>query len=411
MTASEPTRPPMPLEGIRVLDVTTWQTGSGGTVMLADMGADVIKIEPPRGGDPGRTWRLPCEPSDGMSSFFEVMNRNKRSVTLDLQTEAGLALFYRLVETADAVAMNLRPRVARRLKIDYQSLAAVNPRIVVAMTNGLGLEGPDANVPLFDLVGHARSGMLRLLSDPELPVPRYVGSWGVADEAGAVMLAMAVLSGLLARALHGVGQLVDTSQLAAMIHLQTYPLQVFMLTGQQPWKELKWKFGSNPLFEVYAGGDGELLCLACHPRERYWPILCEALALDQAGLVARFGEGGELTLDDAARVRALLARRFAERPAAEWLALLADADVPASTVADYEGLVQDPQVHANELMIEVEHPQSGRVREPWLPLRFGETPARFRDTAPRLGEHTDQVLGELGVDARELNELRSAGTI
>ncbi|MFT3866701.1 MAG: CoA transferase [Solirubrobacterales bacterium] len=402
---------PMPLEGVRILDATTWQTGSGGTVMLADMGADVIKIESPGAGDPGRHWRLPGEPADGMSSFFEVMNRNKRSLTVDLKADAGRELFYRLVETADVVALNVRPSVPARLGIDYETLAEKNPRIIVAMTTGLGVRGPEADRPLYDLVGHARSGMLRLLSDPDLPVPRYVGSWGVADEAGAIMLAMSILAALAARAVHGVGQLVDTSQLAAMVTLQAYPLQVYMYTGESPWEEMRWKQRSNPLFAVYQGSDGVPFCIAGHPRDRYWPRLCEELGLGTLADEPRYLVPGELAIEVAEEIRELLTPAFAGRPAAHWIERLTALDIPVSPVADYADVVADPQVLANDLVVEVDHPLSGPVREPWLPLNFSRTPARFRHSAPGLGEHTDEVLAELGLAPEEVADLRVEGVV
>lgn len=396
----------MPLEGIRILDLSTWQTGAGGTALLADLGADVIKVESPAGGEPGRS--LPLLPAEHAGEadakfFFETMNRNKRAIALDLKHAEGRALFLRLVEQADVVAENFRVGTMERLGIGYDVLRARNPRVVLASVNGLGPKGEEARVGVFDIMGHARSGTMYLLSGNG-PL-RYIGPHGIADHTGATFFAYATLAGLVSRSVHGVGQHVYASQLGGLMTLQMLAINIYLATGAQPWDAQPRKAG--PLFSLYAAADGAYVCLGCAPEARYWEAVCAALERPDLPADPRFArERDRLEHED--ELSATLTETFKSRPRDEWLERLRANDVPVTPVQQYSDLVSDEQVLANEYIIDSDEL---RQRSVGVPVQFSETPARMRSAAPRLGEHTDEVLIEAGIDRATIGRLRELGVL
>jgi CoA:oxalate CoA-transferase len=364
---------PTPLEGIRVLDLSTYQTGAGGSAMLADLGADVIKIEPAT-GEPGRTMHLlGNEEETGYNLFFEAMNRNKRGIAIDLKHPEGRELFLKLVEGADVVTENFRVGTMERLEIGYDVLRVRNPRIVLASVNGFGPEGPDAGVGVFDIMGHARSGFMYLLSGQE-PL-HYIGGHGVADHTGATFFAYAALAGLVARSVHGVGQHVSASQLGGLTTIQTLPINWFLQTGEQPWTDRPYKPGV--LFNLYAASDGAYVCLGCTPEQRYWAPVCDALERGDLLADPRFADQPGRS-EHSAELIATIADTFAKRPRSEWLARLQEREIPATPVQQYTDLVVDPQTLENGYIAEFDHPVAGPVRAVGIPITFSETPASTR---------------------------------
>ncbi len=397
---------PMPLEGVRVLDLSGWQTGEGGTAMIADLGADVIKVEPPRTGDPGRTV-TPDDPNrPGFNLFYEVMNRNKRSIVIDLKNARGRELFLRLVEHADVVAENFRVGTMERLGIGYDVLSARNPKIILASVNGFGPKGPDASVAVFDILGHSRSGLMYLLSDPERPM-RYIGGHGIADHNGAIHFAYAMVTALAARGIHGIGQHVYASQLGGLMQHQMLPINNYLLTGSQPWDPQR-RQKPGALFTFYDAADGHRLTLGCTPEYKYWPVVCEILGRTDLLDDPRYTDSAGRT-ENAGPLIAEFAAAFKTRPRAEWCAALAKAGVPFSPLNQYSDLAIDPQAIDNEYIVEVDHPVAGPIREVGVPITFSRTRARVRRTSPKLGEHTEEVLMEFGVTSAETASLRKDG--
>jgi crotonobetainyl-CoA:carnitine CoA-transferase CaiB-like acyl-CoA transferase len=389
---------PTPLDGIRVLDLSTWQTGAGGTALLADLGADVVKIEAPGAGDPGRGIHVvPGEEASGENLFVEVMNRNKRGLALDLKHPDGRALFLTLVEHADVVAENFRVGTMERLGIGYATLRERNPRIVLASVNGFGPAGPDADVGVFDIMGHSRSGLMYLLSG--VPEPRYIGAYGVADHVGAVFFAYAALAGLVARGVHGFGQHVSASQLGGLMTVQTLPINRYLATGGQPWTDAPYE--PSALFNFYAAADGAYLCLGCTPEGRYWDAVCDVLERPDLPADPRFADQPARTAH-AGELIAAVAETIRTRPRDAWLERLRARAIPVTPVQQYSDLAEDPQVLENGY---IEHGQVG------VPIGFSETPARRRRGAPGVGEHTDEVLAEWGLAAEEIRRLHAAGAI
>jgi formyl-CoA transferase len=400
---------PGPLEGIRILDLTTLINGPWATVLLSDMGADVIKIEDPANPDPYRGNVLGgVDPATGMQTYFETMNRNKRSVALDLKTAEGREVIHRLVRDADVVISNFRSGVVERLGVDYESLTPHNPRIITVTASGLGRHGPDAAQGVVDLTGQARSGYLALTAEGD-GSPRYVGSYALADQVGATMLAYGTVLAVLARERYGVGQDVDVSQLGSMLAMQSLTLNNYLLMGAAPPISPS-DAPANPIFHVYRAGDGKWLSLACLHFDRDWALVCRALGLD------RFANHAppDASKQGVARGRELvqlLVDTFASRDREVWLERLRSEGIVCAPVQHYPEVAEDPQVTANELILELDHPQFGRVRQVGIPVKLSRTPGAARGTAPEHGQHTEEVLLAAGYSWDEIGSLRSKGAI
>jgi crotonobetainyl-CoA:carnitine CoA-transferase CaiB-like acyl-CoA transferase len=391
---------PAPLEGIRILDLTILINGPWATVLLADMGAEVIKIEDPVSPDPYRgDVHGGVDPRTGMHTYFETMNRGKRSIALDLKHPRGREVFHRLVCSADVVISNFRPGVVERLGADYATLAALNPRIITVTASGLGRAGPDAQEGVVDLTGQSRSGYLALTA-LEDGTPRYVGTYALADQVGAMLLAQGTLLALLARERHGIGQDVDVSQLGSMLSLQALAFNNYLMMGAEPPIPRRDR-PANPLFNLYRARDGRWLSLACFQFARYWPGVCRALELSDA----------PADDSDPARVTRLLCETFATRERDAWLARLRAQDVICAPVQDYAELARDPQVLANELVVELEHPSAGPVRQVGVPIKLSRTPGSARVTAPEHGQHTEEILLASGYGWDEIAGLRAEKVI
>ena len=391
-----------PLDGYRILDLARYQTGAGGVGLLADLGADVIKIEHPLSPDPART------SSRGMQ-MLESCNRNKRAMTLDLKTNEGRRVLYRLVEDADVVAENFRPGVAARLGIEHELLRTYNPGIILASFNGYGSRGPDAEVGAFDMLGHARSGLMDILSDKSAPTPfRYVGSIAIADQAGAIMFAFSILAALVARAVDGVGQHVETSHLSALMALQSYPIHHFFLTQGQILRPPK-RALQPPMANIYEGSDARWLAVTSL-REEVWPDFCRAL--DAPDLVddARFVDRQRRAENNETLI-GLLDGIFRTRTRDEWVERLKALRFNVAPVQTYGDLLDDPQIEANRYVQEIDHPRYGRTMSLTPPVSFSKTQPRYRNSVPDVGEHTDEILRQHGFSPEEIGALRSAGIV
>ena len=396
-----------PLTGIKILDCTIWQNGPFATVMLSDMGADVIKIEDRATGDPGRGF-MDAGGASGVSGYFESMNRNKRSMTLDLKSEEGRDLFYRLAAQADVVVQNFRHGVAEKLKIAYQDLLPHNPKIIYASATGFGREGPDATMGVFDILGQARSGVLQALRPPETGI-EYNNAFGLADQTGAIVLAQAITAALFARERTGEGQEVEVSQLGSMLLLQHMALTRHLINGYVPAMTLR-SSPRNPMFSVYECARGDWIAMGGLQGDRYWQDFCRILGLDELGADSRYATLQART--DATRTLIpILDAAFAQFSREELVSQFAAAGIPCSPVNSYADIASDPQVIANGYIVELEHPQLGPIREIGMPIKFSKTPAAPRFTAPELGQNTEEILLELGLDWDEIIALQDKNVL
>src|SRR5581483_4399872 len=392
---------PGALEGVTVLDFTVFQQGPQATMMLADLGADVIKVEPPMFGDLGRV--LAMHGPDRFSAYHLAHNRGKRSITLNLKTEEGREVARRLVLRADVFVHNFRPGAMERLSLGYEDVRALNERIIYAHASGWGARGPKAEHPAFDIAAQARGGLMSMTGESDGgPLPAGVA---IADYAGAVNLAFAIVSALFARERTGVGQKVETSLFGTQIAAQAWELQYYMVSGRMRrsgrghaylptiWRTFRTKDGW-----AVVGGVGD---------DR-WPALCEAVGMPELRDDPRFANAGARK-DNLDALYALLDDKFLAKTTGEWIAVLESHDMICAPVATYEDVVRDPQARANGYVTEVDHPTQGRIPVVGAPWAFSETPASVAPAAPELGQHTEEVLLSLGYDWDAIAALKDAG--
>jgi crotonobetainyl-CoA:carnitine CoA-transferase CaiB-like acyl-CoA transferase len=373
--------------------------------MLADLGADVIKIEESLTGDPGRGLGR-IEALDGISGYFQALNRGKRSVAIDLKHPKGREVFLRLAKRADVFLTNFRPGVTERLGIGYAEVSEVNPAIVYCRASGYGRSGPDAEEGCFDLLGQARGGLMSVTGEPE-GLPKNSGV-PVADQTGGMLAAFGILAALIHRDRTGEGQEVDVSLLGSVMALQSFNITSHLFSGNLPSRFPR--AGNSPFWQIYAGSDGKHFAIAML-LNRGWPETCELIGRPELVEDERFASYRLRVLENAAALIEILDGAFAAKPAAEWVRLLNDKGVFASQVQDYADLAQDPQVLANGYIVPVERSDGEPLRFVNTPVQMTKTPPRIRSMAPELGEHTEEVLLEAGYSWAEIGALRNVGAI
>jgi crotonobetainyl-CoA:carnitine CoA-transferase CaiB-like acyl-CoA transferase len=397
----------MPLEGLRVLDWTIWQQGPICSAMLGDLGAEVIKIEERESGDPGR--HLVAMGGRGLDSrpnfYFEANNRNKKSIALDLKQPEGVEIVHELATRADVFVQNFRFGVAEKLGIGAKQLRARNPRLIYASATGYGPEGAERAEPSFDHLGLARSGIMFAAGEPDMP-PLAIGG-GIADQMGGVMLAYGVLAALISRERTGQGQEVDASHLGSMTWLQGLSISSkLMMGGAFPRTFRSQAF--NPLWNHYRCQDGKWLALAMLQPDRYWAHFARAIDRPELADDPRFATQMNRATNRIECV-AILDSAFASRPRAAWMAHLSESpgDFIFTIVNEPGDLATDPQVLANQYVVDFDHPQHGKTRVLGMPVRLSATPGSVRLAAPELGQHTEEILLDvLGLDWERISTLR-----
>ncbi|WP_209307449.1 CoA transferase [Geodermatophilus sp. DF01-2] len=390
-----------PLDGFRVLDMTQVLAGPYCTMTLADMGADVIKVEGP--DRTSRRFGFAMSGDDGAA--FLALNRNKRSFTVDLKDDDGRRALVDLVATADVFVENYRPGVMARLGIDYAALRAVNPRLVYASISGFGQTGPYAQRPGYDIIAQGMSGIMSVTGASDGP-PMKAGL-PVADLAAGLIGANAILTALLARVRTGEGQYIDTSLFDAAMSMSVWESAQVWTTGEVPGPLGSAHRGSAP-YQALRAADGHLVVAANKPH--FWHNLCEVL--DRADL-----EDDPRFATNADRLRNLdqlvpeLEAALAGRTVADWVDTLLAANVPAGPILDYRESLSDPHTLARGMVQELDHPVEGRVHTLGIPAKLSATPGSLRRPAPLQGEHTVELLGELGYDRARIDRLLTRGSV
>lgn len=402
----------MILDGVKVIELALWGFVPRAGVHLADLGADVIKVEHPERGDAFRSWRvlqgkrLPPFP---IHFGYEVFNRNKRNIALDAATPEGKEIVHRLLRRADVFLVSLRPRVLERLGYDYESVARINPQIIYAQGTGWGLKGKWRDRAAFGPAIWAASGMASILGEPGTPPPQAPPATN--DLVAGMTLAMGILAALYHRQQTGQGQRVHTSLLATSLDMGAYLLQAQLFHGGEI-PRIDRRQVANPLFNIYRTKDGEWLQFMAPQFDRYWPQLCSALGLEHLKEDLRFKFESLSQNRNNETLISILDQAFGSKTLGEWEEVLGNyPDIPWASVKTFAQVAVDAAVVANELITEFPHPRLGRVKLVSPPLQFSQTPAQLRRPAPECGEHTEEVLQELGYSREEMERLKERKAI
>ncbi|HEX3486471.1 MAG TPA: CoA transferase [Micropepsaceae bacterium] len=392
----------LPLQGVRVLDVSQVMAGPFCSMLLGDMGADVIKIEPPDGGDQTRrAMGFKLKGNDSLG-FFNL-NRNKRSLALNLKSKTARDVFYRLTETADILLENYRPGVTQRLGIDYPTLAKINPRLIYASISGFGQTGPWSQRPGFDLIAQAMAGVMSITGQPDGP-PTKAGV-PVSDIGCALFALYGILSAFIGREKTGRGQYVDASLFEAAIAFSIWDISEYWGTGRIPTPLGTANRFSAP-YQAVRASDAFFVMGANN--NKLWQTLCEVLERPDLLADARFGKIADRLLNRVALIEEL-EKSFAARTAANWIEILLAAGIPAGPILNYAQALASDHAKAREAVMEFEHPVEGTVKSIGFPVKLSETKQRVRLPPPLLGQHNDEILRELGVDDKTREQLRAEG--
>ncbi|HEX2020825.1 MAG TPA: CoA transferase [Aurantimonas sp.] len=378
----------LPLEGIRVLDISQVMAGPFCCMLLGDMGADVIKIEPPETGDSTRHsmgFRLKGTDSPG----FLALNRNKRSITLDLKSEEGREVLYALVKTADVLVENARPGVGARLGMDYETLRAINPRLVYASISGFGQTGPWAQRPGFDLIAQAVSGVLSSNGFPDMEPAK--NSIPIADLGAAMFTSYAILSAIIGRQTSGEGQYIDASLFEAAMALSIWETTELWGTGRPPVPIGSANRMSAP-YQAVAASDGWFVIGAAN--QGLWLKLIKVLGVEHLQEDERYATNAARVVNRLALIEEL-APTFVTRTREAWIEALLAAGVPAAPILDYGEAVESEQADARDMVQMVPHPVEGEFRALGFPVKLSGTPQQVRRPPPLLNEHEDEIMAEL----------------
>lgn len=390
------------LSGVKVLDLSRILTGPYCTMMLADLGAEVVKVEPP-GGDDTRQWGPPFVA--GESTYFMSVNRNKQSITLNLRSEGGREVFFRLVQWADVLVENFRPGTMEKLGLAYPRLRELNPGLVYCAVSGFGLTGPYKDRPGYDVLAQALGGMMAVTGTEDGQLVK--AGMSVADIGAGMFAAFGILAALRHRDQTGEGQMVDTSLLEAMLAWHTYHATAYWASGKLP-RPLGSAHPSIAPYQAVQAQDGPVVIAVGN--DGLWQKFCAATGLDHLAGDPRFIANPD-RVQHRAELIALIEERFATAPAAYWVEALAAVGVPAGPILNYAQIYADPHVLHRQMVVEAPHPTAGTVRLPGIPVKLSVTPGQVKSPPPLLGQHTAEILSALGYSEEDQVELRRSGAV
>jgi len=392
-----------PLQGVKVVELAQIMAGPTCGMLLADMGADVIKVEKLPGGDDTRSYSEPQV--NGESAAFMILNRNKRGIAVNLKTPGGLEVVKKLLADADVVTENYRKGTLEKLGLGYDVLQKLNPRLVYCAISGYGRTGPYADKGGFDLIAQGFAGLMSVTGEPGGP-PVKSGT-PIADINAGIFAALGIVSALLARATTGRGQFVETSLMEAGIQQMYWQAAIYFATGVNPGPSGSAHILTAP-YQAFPTADGWINLGGAN--QSNWERIVKAIGMPELGADSRFATNSD-RMRNLAQLVPILGDALKAKPSAHWISLFEAQGVPVGPVNQTSDMASDAQVKAREMVIEVDHPKAGRVKAIGHPVKFSETRARSTRPAPLLGQHTREVLKGLGYDDARIEALAKEGAI
>src|SRR5262245_21826121 len=392
-----------PLDDLFVVDLSRILSGPVCTMLLADMGADVIKVEPPPLGDDSRQWGPPF--IGGISTYFLSVNRNKKSLGLNLKTEEGRRILWGLIERADVLIENFRPGVLDKLGFGYAAVHKANPRTVYCSISGFGHTGPYRDRPGYDVIAQGESGMMDLTGYPDGP-PAKLGA-SLADVVAGLYAFNGICLALLARHKTGKGQQVDVGLLDGMVSTLTYHALIYLTTGRSP-KRAGTRHPSIVPYQSFQARDGFVNIAV--KNQKQWENFCQVLGFPEIASDPKFEEM-KSRLANYSELRPIIERVVAGMTRTEVIAAMSEVGIPAGPINTVGEILEDPHIHAREMVVELTHPEYGPLKVLGIPVKLSETPGVVEKAPPKFGEHNRMVLRNLGYPDGDIDRFEKSGVV
>jgi crotonobetainyl-CoA:carnitine CoA-transferase CaiB-like acyl-CoA transferase len=385
------------LEGIKVLDLTRYLAGPYCTMILGDLGAEVVKVEQPTTGDGSRQWGPPF--IHGESAYFLSINRNKKSVTINLRTEKGREIARRMASRYDVLIENYRPGIVQKLGLDYETVRKSNPKLIYCSISGFGQTGPYREKPSYDIVGQAMGGLMSLTGEKNRP-PVKIGV-AISDIFAGMYAAIAILSALIVRTTQGHGQMIDISLLDGLVSILSHQAGNFLVSGVNP-QRLGSAHPTIAPYQAFKAADSYFVVAVGN--DTLWQRFCHSLSLSELLSDSRFATNPD-RVQNRNELTKILNTLFKNKPAQDWLSLIEEAGVPCGPVLQLSEVFEDPQVLHRKMVEVIEHPSAGKIKMVGTPLKLSSTPASIRVPPPMLGEHTHDILCSIGYSNTEIEDF------
>ncbi len=391
------------LEGIKVLDLSRALAGPYCTMMLADMGAEVIKLEMPGRGDDSRSWGPPFV--EGESAYFMSINRNKKSITLNMKSDKSTEIIHKLIKQSDVLVENFRPGAMERLGLGYERVKEMNPRIIYCSISGFGQDGPYRMLPGFDQVLQGMGGLMSITG--ELGGPPIKVGVAIADISGGMFASNGILVALYNREKTGKGQMVDVSLLDSQVAWLTYRAGAYFASGEIPQP-----MGSgHPVIVPYQAFKAkDVFINIAVGNDQLWERFCKAVGLENVMNDPKFATNAK-RVENREEIVKIISDLIVTRDGEEWLKILTDAGIPCGPIYTVDKIFADPQVLHREMVKELDHPKAGKVKVTGIPIKLSDTPGEVETAPPVLGQHTQEVLTELGYSDQDLEKLKQENVI